>query len=127
MPITHRFASAYADGSDPTLVKPSNWNDTHITNLGITSVSTNTTLTNSAELVLATAGVSGITVTLPTSVSNSGLVIRIKRIDNAAGIVTIATTSSQTIDGLTNYFLVNQYQFVFLVSDGANWLIVGNN
>jgi hypothetical protein len=27
--ITHKFVSAKGDGTDPTLVKPSNWNDTH--------------------------------------------------------------------------------------------------
>jgi hypothetical protein len=30
MPITHAFVSAKPDGSDPTLIKPSNWNAEHI-------------------------------------------------------------------------------------------------
>lgn len=29
MPVTHRFVSAKSDDADPTLIRPSNWNDTH--------------------------------------------------------------------------------------------------
>lgn len=30
MPITHTFISAKADGSDNTLIQPSNWNANHV-------------------------------------------------------------------------------------------------
>jgi hypothetical protein len=35
MPITHKFISEKADDPDSTLVRPSNWNDTHDIDHGI--------------------------------------------------------------------------------------------
>jgi hypothetical protein len=29
MTVTHKFASVISDAADTTLVRPSNWNDTH--------------------------------------------------------------------------------------------------
>jgi hypothetical protein len=78
------------------------------------------------ELITA-AGETGITLTLPSAVGRTGKVFRIKRIDAGAGNVTISTTSSQTIDGVTPYLLTNQWQFVTVVSNGSNWLIVEQN
>jgi hypothetical protein len=65
------------------------------------------------------------TQTLPTAVGISGREYIIKC--NFAGTVTVATTSSQTIDGSTTYSLSAQYKFVHVISNGANWLIIGNN
>lgn len=36
MPITHRFASAKADGADATLVQPGDWNDDHKYDIAVT-------------------------------------------------------------------------------------------
>lgn len=41
--------------------------------------------------------------------------------------VTIATVSSQTIDGYDTFVLSNQYESVLLVSDGANWHITAQS
>jgi len=41
--------------------------------------------------------------------------------------VTIATTSSQTIDGNTTVLLSFQYAYVTVVSDNANWQIIANS
>jgi hypothetical protein len=54
-------------------------------------------------------------------------VSRIMRVDAGVGNMTIATTPSQTIDGVMTYLLTNQWQFVNDVSDGANGLIVEQN
>lgn len=123
--MIHLFSSAKADGGDATLVKPSDWNAIHV--LGVTALSGNTTLTSAHDHIKATAGAGGITLTLPTAVGITGRPYHIKRVDAAAGNVTIATTSSQTIDGLTTYTLVNQWQYVEVYSDGANWQIRANN
>jgi hypothetical protein len=72
----------------------------------------------------ATAGVGGITLTLPTAVGLSGLKAAIIQIDTGAGGVTIATTSSQTINGASNYELTNQWQTITVESNNANWRIV---
>lgn len=63
--------------------------------------------------------------TLPTAVGITGREYTIKL--TASGTGTVATTSSQTIDGVTTYTLSAQYKYVTVQSDGANWIIIGNN
>ena len=78
------------------------------------------------KLISATGG-TGITLTLWSAVSGTGKVFRIKRIDSGAGNVTISFRSSQTIEGETPYLLTNQWQFVTVISDGGNSLILEQN
>jgi len=61
-------------------------------------------------------------VTLPTAVGITGRQYKIKNI--GTGTITVATTSSQTIDGVATYELVAQYESVTVVSNNANWLII---
>lgn len=42
MSVTHKFVSAAADGADPTLLQPSNWNDTHTVLIDLTADVTGT-------------------------------------------------------------------------------------
>jgi hypothetical protein len=63
------------------------------------------------------------TVTLPTAVGIPGRTYIIK--NSSTDIVTIVTTSSQTIDGVTTQSLATQYSKIMVMSNGANWLIVG--
>tara|TARA_R110000868_G_scaffold175724_4_gene412920 strand:- start:2417 stop:2728 length:312 start_codon:yes stop_codon:yes gene_type:complete len=63
------------------------------------------------------------TVTLPTAVGVAGKSYNIK--NSGTGIITIATTSSQTIDGNASGTLtLNQYDNLTVQSDGANWIII---
>ena len=62
-----------------------------------------------------------INLTMPTAVSNTN---RYTVKQNNIGTLTLLTTSSQTIDGVTGYALTRQYQAVDLLSDAANWFIV---
>lgn len=78
--------------------------------------------TNGTIKVTAT----GQTITLPTAVGIDGRTYTIKL--TASGSCTVATTSSQTIDGSTTYTALNaQYKYVTVQSDGANWIIIANN
>lgn len=63
-----------------------------------------------------------ITVTLPTAV---GAVARftIKKTDNTANTLTIATTSAQTIDGASTQVIGAQYTSIDLISNSSNWSI----
>lgn len=84
---------------------------------GITALRT---LDGSDELVNCTSGT--FTVTLPTAVGYTKQ-YTIKNI--GTGVITLATTSSQTIDGYASGILVlNQYDSYRLRSDGANWIII---
>lgn len=88
----------------------------------VKSVSTNYTATAGDLFILATGGAGGITVTLPT-VTKGGRAT-IKKVDSGAGAVTVATTSSQTIDGATTKSLAAQYDKIAVVSDGTAWFIL---
>jgi hypothetical protein len=129
MPITHLFQSAKSDGADATLVRASNWNANHVIRDAITNVSGNYSVLTTDETIKATAGASGITLTLPTAVGVSGQVYKVLRVDSGVGNVLFATTSSQTINGAaaSTVLLINQWQYVWLMSDGANWIIINNN
>jgi hypothetical protein len=65
------------------------------------------------------------TITLPTAASVAGRTYTIKL--SASGTCTVATTSSQTIDGSTTYTLSAQYKYVTVMSNGSNWIITANN
>jgi hypothetical protein len=59
--------------------------------------------------------------TLPTAVGIPGTAFRVKR--KGANLVTIATTSSQTIDGAaaSTFNLAADLAVLSVISDGANW------
>lgn len=88
-----------------------------------TATATGITLDITHNTVNVTA--TGQTITLPTAVSITGREYTIKL--TASGTGTVATTSSQTIDGSTTYSLSAQYKYVTVKSDGANWIVIGNN
>lgn len=65
-----------------------------------------------------------VTYTLPSAVGHAGARRIVKKITGDANAVTVATTSSQTIDGATTYSLTAQWESITVQSNGANWLIV---
>lgn len=76
------------------------------------------------NIMLCDATSAGFTATLPTAVGHEGQTYTFKKIDSSANVVTIATTSSQTIDGVTTQALSTQYESITLVSNNANWFII---
>lgn len=89
------------------------------------SVSGNQTLTNTDGFVtlLVNSTSSAITITLPTAVSNAAI-FTIKKIDSSTNFVTIDANASQTIDGDLTIVLKDQYNYVQIVSDGTNWVVI---
>lgn len=77
------------------------------------------------EVVTCDATGGAFTATLPTAVGHEKKVFTIKRLNSGANAVTVGTTSSQTIDGSTTYSLSAQYASITVISDGANWHIIG--
>ncbi|MEO5684697.1 MAG: hypothetical protein ABIQ88_18795 [Chitinophagaceae bacterium] len=73
--------------------------------------------------VLVFTGSTAATLTLPTAAGITGRTYQVKNasLTGPTPILTIATTSSQTIDGLSSWTLTDQYQTVTLVSNGSNW------
>lgn len=84
------------------------------------SASTTYNITKDDYTVDCTTG--SFTVTLPTAVGIQGRIYKIK--NSGAGTITVATTSSQTIDGVTTKSLSTQYQVITVQSTNANWIVV---
>jgi hypothetical protein len=72
--------------------------------------------------VLVLTGTADKTFTLPTAVGIQGQVFTFK--NNSTKILTIATTSSQTIDGATTYLIRTTGSGITIISDNANWQII---
>jgi hypothetical protein len=87
-----------------------------ITSVATATTAGATTLTDYVYLVSGTT-----TLTLPTAVGNKNL-YTVKNVD--AGVVTVNTTSSQTIDGNLTSTLSAQYTSLGYISNGTNWNIV---
>lgn len=81
-----------------------------------------------ADNVLSADATTGsFTITLPTAVGIAGKQYTVKKVDYSVNTVTIATTSSQTIDGSPTAILVFTNHFITVVSNGANWLVIEHN
>lgn len=76
------------------------------------------------ERVLADAAGGTFAVTLPDATAIEGYEFTVKKVDSSANAVTVDTTASQTIDGETSLSLSEEFQFLTVVSDGANWNII---
>lgn len=87
----------------------------------VTSISSPTTLANTANVTYVYFVSGTTTATLPTAVGNTSFYV-IK--NTGVATVTIATTSSQTIDGSTSASLPVANTSLSLLSDGSNWQIV---
>jgi hypothetical protein len=100
---------------------------TNVTGSITTAISTKTTAytaTASDNTLLGNATSAAFSITLPTAVGITGKTYTVKKIDSSANAVTVATTSSQTIDGTTTKPLARQYDAIAVQSDGSNWMII---
>jgi len=76
-----------------------------------------------SDNMLVFTGTAVATLTLPDATTCAGRVYWVKSTSSNASALTIATTSSQTIDGLTNWILSQTNKAISVISDGANWVI----
>jgi len=83
------------------------------------SSNTNADSASSTDYIYLVSGTT--TLTLPTAVGNSNL-YTIK--NSGSATITIATTSSQKIDGASSYSISIQNFSVTVISNGSNWFIV---
>jgi hypothetical protein len=106
--LKHKFQSAIADGTDATVVRPSNWNDDHDLWMGYRNVTAGTdTITNADHLSLVTynngAGVA-VGIAAPSG-GNMPLGWKTRAWNRGAGTVTISGTSGATINGAASITL----------------------
>jgi len=94
----------------------------------VTSVSSTQTLSNGNSIVLATGGVGGITLTLPSP--TAGKIFNIKKVDAGVGTITISPPSVTPpsppigIDGAASKVITSQYDSLTITSDGTNFFII---
>jgi Chaperone of endosialidase len=86
---------------------------------------TSATTAGATDNILVFTGTSATTITLPTAVGCTGRMYVIKNASTTGPtpLVTIATTSSQTIDGAATSLLDEAYETLVVISNGSNWHI----
>ena len=89
-----------------------------------TTITGDTTVTASNEVVFVNASSGEVDVTLYAASSNGGRKLIIKKTDSSSNAVIILRAASETIDGATSITLYHQNESVTLVSDNSNWFIV---
>lgn len=96
--------------------------------MAVRSVTANDNIGYSDEVMLFT-GTSAATVTLPDASTATGRVYWIKNASTLLPVptLTIATSSSQTIDGVTTWDLDEPNEVIRVVSDGTNWQVLNQN
>jgi hypothetical protein len=88
-----------------------------------TTITGDTTLTTSNEVVFVNATSGEVDVTLYAATSNGGRKLIIKKTDSG-NTVNILRAGSETIDGATSLALYHQNESITLISDNSNWFIV---
>lgn len=81
---------------------------------------------SSDQILLATGGGAGITLTLPTASSMFRRTFTFKKVDAGAGAVTIDAAGAETIDGALTRVLAAQFDFVVIYSNGVSWDVIGS-
>ena len=74
------------------------------------------------SLVGVTTGASGKTITLPTVSDNEGRTIRVMKMDDGEGTVTVDGEGDETINGGATVTLETQYAKVAVYSTGDEWV-----
>lgn len=84
---------------------------------------TTSTSAGASDNTLVFTGTSAATLTLPDAATITGRYYWIKNASSNSSPLTIATTSSQTIDGLSSWSITQQNKSLYLFSNGSNWFI----
>lgn len=79
------------------------------------------TAAGTSDYHLVFTGTAAATLTLPDATTITGRAYVIKNVSSNASVLTIATTLSQTIDGLSSWALSQANKTVTLISNGSNW------
>lgn len=93
-------------------------------NYAYTSVSTNTTLDTTHNVISVDASGGAKTITLPTAVGISGRKYTIRKLDSSGNAVTIDGNGTETINGALTKVLAAQYDVATIISNNANWVVV---
>src|SRR5215831_439578 len=118
--LKHKFSCGVADGSDSTLIRPSNWNDDHDLWLGYRAVGVTTdTIAQTDHLsIVAYNNAAAIATSLPApSGGNFALGWKTLLKNNGLGAVTV--TPASTINGSSSAVTINQGEALELFGTGT--------
>lgn len=96
-------------------------------NIALTNIATksaNYSIVTTDSVIIADASTAAFTITLPNANIGKGTEFKIKKKDSSANVVTVATVSSQLIDGATTFNIGTQYASITIVSDGIQWWVI---
>ena len=84
---------------------------------------TASTTATATDNLLVFTGTTAATLTLPTAVGCDGRTYMVKNASTTGPtpVLTITTTSSQTIDAATSWTLTSAYETITIISNGSNW------
>lgn len=116
-------ASVGVTGSDGKFTSISGTLNNLTTNTSI--ISSDSNLNSNQHVILASASLIDITLTLPLVSDSKFRQYIIKKIDSNTAKIIISGTSGQTIDGLSGVQISTQYESLMFVNDGVdNWYII---
>lgn len=95
-------------------------------NLSIAVKTTTYVIQNIDQLILYSSSGGAYTTTLPTAVGISGQIFYLKKTDSNTNLITVATTSGQTIGPYAGVTLATIGEYWQFVSDGSNWQILSH-
>jgi hypothetical protein len=90
----------------------------------LTAKTTTYTATTADKVITADTSGGAWTLTLYAASGNAGRTLIIKKISSDTTELTIDGNSAETIDGATTTKLYIQYDFIEIVCDGSNWLVL---
>jgi hypothetical protein len=90
---------------------------------GITSKTTTYTATTADKVISVTTG-SAWTLTLYAASGNAGRTIKIIKTSSDTNLLTIDGNGAETINGSATYLISDQYEFVEIMCDGSNWVVI---
>lgn len=93
----------------------------------LTVTSANLTLSKAHDIVAVNSTSAALTITLPTAGGISGRRYTVKKTDASVNAVKLQASGTQKIDGVAFLLLSTQWKYVTVISDGSNWLVIGQN
>ncbi len=93
----------------------------------VTNADATINTTDGFALVLMSTSNTNRLVNLPAAASNTGRVLELVKIDSGTGRATYDPNGSETVAGQATLSLFKQYESAKIISDGANWQLIGAN
>lgn len=88
------------------------------------SLTANGTLVVTDGVLLCDATAGQISLVLPAAAAVEGRVYRVKKTDGTSAKVAVQPSGAETIDGLTEYAIVSQYESVTIMAVSGSWHVL---